>query len=113
MSDKSVVGVIGGGSWATAIVKLLQNNVEEIAWFMRNEDAISFIKKHHHNPNYITAAELDISRLYLSSNILIVSFSFTSITSLIGPYSLKDAKNFTVIEILDSLIFLLCKVPFI
>lgn len=66
MSENPVVGVIGGGSWATALVKLLQNNVDSIAWYMRNRDAIEFIKKHRHNPNYITSAEIETEKLFIS-----------------------------------------------
>ena len=61
--------VIGGGSWATAIAKMLCVNLKEIAWYMRNEDAIEHIKKHHHNPNYLSSVEFDVKKLKLTSDI--------------------------------------------
>jgi glycerol-3-phosphate dehydrogenase (NAD(P)+) len=61
--------VIGGGSWATAIAKMLCVNLTEIAWYMRNEDAVNHIKKYKHNPNYLTGVEFDIQKLRLTSNI--------------------------------------------
>ena len=61
--------VIGGGSWATAIAKMLCVNLKEIAWYMRNEDAINHIKIHKHNPNYLTGVEFDLNKLKLTSNI--------------------------------------------
>ena len=52
------IAVIGGGSWATAIVKMLSENQESVSWWMRNEDNIAHIKRYGNNPNYISAAEL-------------------------------------------------------
>ena len=61
--------VIGGGSWATAIAKMLCVNLPEIAWYMRNEEAIEHLKTHHHNPNYLSSVEFKTSQLRLTSNI--------------------------------------------
>jgi glycerol-3-phosphate dehydrogenase (NAD(P)+) len=63
------IAVIGGGSWATAIAKMLCVNLPEIAWYMRNEDAVEHIKKYHHNPNYLSSVEFDVKKLKLTSNI--------------------------------------------
>ena len=69
MKKDSKIAVIGGGSWATAIVKMLGENVESILWWMRNKDVIAHIQKYGHNPNYISSAELKKSKLKLSSDI--------------------------------------------
>ncbi|PWS27292.1 glycerol-3-phosphate dehydrogenase [Pedobacter yonginense] len=63
--------MIGGGSWATAIVKMLSDNLseKEIYWWMRNEKAIEHIKKFKHNPNYISSVELKLNEQNISSNI--------------------------------------------
>ena len=50
MNTKPKFAVIGGGSWAPAITKMLCVNLDEVAWYMRNTDAIEHLKKHHHNP---------------------------------------------------------------
>lgn len=63
------IAVIGGGSWATAIVKMLCENHDHIFWWMRNEENITHIKKYGNNPNYISAAELFPKKLTLSSDI--------------------------------------------
>jgi glycerol-3-phosphate dehydrogenase (NAD(P)+) len=69
LKSESKIGVIGGGSWATAIVKMLCENVDSVNWWMRNEEAIEHINTYGHNPNYISDAELKKSKLNLSSNI--------------------------------------------
>jgi len=69
MSENPKIAVFGGGSWATAIVKMLCENLDEVGWYMRNESAIEYIKENEHNPNYLSSAEFDIKKLFLSSNI--------------------------------------------
>ena len=69
MSDQKKIAVIGGGSWATAIVKILSENIETVGWYMRNRAAIEHIKKNNHNPNYLRAADVYASQLDLSSDI--------------------------------------------
>ncbi len=63
--------MIGGGSWATAIIKMLSDNIQEkeIFWWMRNTEAIEHIKKYNHNPNYLSAAEVKIPENNISDNI--------------------------------------------
>ena len=69
MTEYPKFAVIGGGSWATAIAKMLCVNLPEIAWYMRNEEAIEHLKAHHHNPNYLSSVEFKTSQLRLTSNI--------------------------------------------
>ena len=61
--------VIGGGSWATAIVKMLTENLDQVYWYMRNEDAINHIKTQKHNPNYLSSVEFNTDKLNLTSDI--------------------------------------------
>ena len=63
------IAVFGGGSWATAIVKMLSENMEQVGWYMRNQNAIDYIKENAHNPNYLSSAELNVNKLYLSNEI--------------------------------------------
>ena len=69
MIEQPKFAVIGGGSWATAIAKMLCVNLPEITWYMRNEEAIEHIKTHHHNPNYLSSVEFHIEQLRLTSDI--------------------------------------------
>ena len=63
------IAVMGGGSWATALAKLLLRNCNSIMWYMRREDRIEDFKRIGHNPAYLTDVEFDVSRIEFSSNI--------------------------------------------
>ena len=63
------IAVFGGGSWATAIVKMLCENLDQVGWYMRNQSTIEYIKENEHNPNYLSSAEFNVNQLYLSSDI--------------------------------------------
>lgn len=69
MDNKPKVAVLGGGSWATAIVKMLCENLETVGWYMRSTYVVEHIKLNKHNPNYLSSAELHPNQLILSNNI--------------------------------------------
>ena len=68
MNSTRKVGVIGGGSWATAIVKMLTNNVEVVHWWMRNKDSADFIKQYGRNPKYLSSVKFEPGSLEVSTN---------------------------------------------
>jgi glycerol-3-phosphate dehydrogenase (NAD(P)+) len=63
------ITVLGGGSWATALVKMLTENSDDVHWYMRSVYAIEHIKKEGHNPNYLSSVELQKERINLTSSI--------------------------------------------
>lgn len=63
------IAVIGGGSWATALVKILSNNAEEIHWYVRNLEAAEYIQKFRRNPKYLQAAEIDLNVVRVSTDL--------------------------------------------
>ena len=69
MKKNYTYGVIGSGSWATALIKILSENVREINWYVRNSENIDFIKTNSHNPNYLSSVNLDLSKLKISEDI--------------------------------------------
>lgn len=69
MSDHPAVAIIGSGSWATALAKLVLNNLPEINWYMRSEDTIDYFRKFKHNPKYISDIEFDVTRIHFFSSI--------------------------------------------
>lgn len=69
MDKNTKVAVLGGGSWATAIVKMLCENLDSVGWYMRSVYAVEHIKKNKHNPNYLSSADLQPQKLDLSNDI--------------------------------------------
>lgn len=63
------IAVIGSGSWATAIVKILLNNVNYISWYTRKQEDVDYIKKYKHNPRYLNSVEFNTDNIHLTSNI--------------------------------------------
>ncbi|PKO96253.1 MAG: glycerol-3-phosphate dehydrogenase [Bacteroidetes bacterium HGW-Bacteroidetes-7] len=61
--------MIGSGSWATALSKLLLNNQEKISWYVRDDEMIDQMKKSNHNPYYLPAFKFDPERIVFSSDI--------------------------------------------
>jgi len=69
MKSDIKIAVFGGGSWATAIVKMLCENLSTVGWYMRSQYAIDYIKENDHNPKYIPSATFNVDKLNLSSDI--------------------------------------------
>jgi len=89
--------VIGGGSWATAIVKMLCENQPKVGWYMRNEDAIQHLKTEYHNPNYLSSVEFDINKLHISSDINeIVNFADVLIFAIPSAFLISELEKLTV-----------------
>ena len=69
MASNLKYAVFGGGSWATAIVKMLCENLDEVGWYMRSETAKEHILREQHNPNYLSSVEFNLDQLKLSNDI--------------------------------------------
>jgi glycerol-3-phosphate dehydrogenase (NAD(P)+) len=62
-------GVIGSGSWATALAKILTDNQHPVNWWIRNEASIRHIQTRHHNPQYLPSVYFDTGLLTLSPHV--------------------------------------------
>lgn len=69
MNSNLRYAVFGGGSWATAIVKMLCENLDEVGWYMRSVYTKEHIEKHKHNPSYLSSVEFHLDQLKLSNDI--------------------------------------------
>lgn len=69
MEKSRRVAVIGSGSWATAIVKILHENLPEVGWYIREAEIIEHILKHRHNPQFLSSVKFDLSRVQLSNDL--------------------------------------------
>ncbi len=70
-TPKNKIAVIGGGSWATANVKILTDNTteKEIFWWMRNKHAVEHIHQFRHNPNYLSSVEISVPPKNISTDL--------------------------------------------
>ncbi|WP_282630015.1 NAD(P)H-dependent glycerol-3-phosphate dehydrogenase [Empedobacter sedimenti] len=63
------VGLIGNGSWATAIAKMLNKNLETFNWWVKDEYVKGYLERNRHNPNYLTDVEFKSEKLKISTDI--------------------------------------------
>ena len=88
------IAIMGGGSWATAIAKMVLNQAENINWYMRRDDRIADFKRLGHNPAYLTGVKFDTRRISFSSNINdVVKESDTLIFVTPSPYLKSHLKK--------------------
>lgn len=61
------IGVIGSGSWATAMIKMLSDNQQDkqINWWVRRQEDLEYISQYHHNPSYLSAVEVKLDKIAL------------------------------------------------
>ena len=89
--------MIGSGSWATALVKVLQQTQGRVSWFVREEQMIEHIIKHQRNPSFLQSARLDADRLDISANInKVVIESDVLIFCIPSVYFLDEIASLTV-----------------
>jgi glycerol-3-phosphate dehydrogenase (NAD(P)+) len=62
-------GIIGSGSWATALAKILTDKKHAINWWIRNAASINYLKTHQHNPHYLRSARFDVSLITASTDV--------------------------------------------
>lgn len=63
------IAIIGGGSWATALAKIVLTHEDSINWYIRRTDQIEDFKRLGHNPSYLTGVHFDVSHIQFSSDI--------------------------------------------
>ena len=81
------VAVIGGGSWATALAKLLMNNNERIGWYIRRRESINEFIKYGRNPSYLTDVRFDPVRIDFSDDINeVIERADTLVVAVPSPY---------------------------
>ena len=87
MSYENNIAVLGAGSWGTAIIKMLCENVNEVLWYVRNSDHANEIIKLKRNPKYLKNLDIDVNKLVISSDIeMIIQQSNIIILAIPSPY---------------------------
>ena len=88
------IAVIGGGSWATALVKILSENHVKIKWWIRRKADVDFIRKYNHNPSYLTDVAINPRKVKtynkMSEALNGVEYIILAIPAAFIPVTLKD-----------------------
>lgn len=69
MSDCGKIAIIGGGSWATAVAKIIVGNTHQLGWYIRRDDRIEDFKRLGHNPAYLESVHFNMNEIEMSSDI--------------------------------------------
>lgn len=113
--QKHQIAIIGGGSWATAIVKMLCDNLEEkeICWWMRDEAAVEHIKKYRHNPNYLSSVEVkvkpenvctDINKVIGMADMVLLNVPAAFLKEVLKDVSAEDLKGKKIISAIKGIV---------
>lgn len=104
------IAVLGGGSWGTAIVKILSDSNQEVYWWMRSADSADHIKKFNHNPKYLSSVELKIPEANVSADLEYIcskadtiilatpSAFLDSVVSLLNPKYFKECNFVSAVK---------------
>lgn len=97
--------VIGSGSWATALVKILLENEASVGWYIRNPETSDYIRKNNTNPRYLRDVHFDTARLRMSNDIdevvagadiIILAVPSVYLKSTLGPLTVPLTGKFIV-----------------
>jgi glycerol-3-phosphate dehydrogenase (NAD(P)+) len=91
MENSEKYAVIGSGSWATALVKILQNSVDCVNWWVREPEIKDWVEKFHHNPVYLSSVEFNPEKLMISNDIEDVIRQSTHLLFVVPAAFLNDA----------------------
>lgn len=69
---KQSIGIIGSGSWATALIKMITDAGHTVHWWIRNPEKANYIQKHLHNPDYLSSVEIHADKVIVSSDLQFV-----------------------------------------
>lgn len=106
-------GIIGSGSWATALAKILTDRNNSINWWIRNKDVIRHIRERHHNPRYLSSASFDTSLLSMSddikevfaaSDVLLIAVPSAYVEESLASLSPKDFAGKKIISAIKGLL---------
>jgi len=108
--EKGQIGIIGSGSWATAIAKIITGNGHPITWWVRQQSNIDYFTKRHHNPHYLRNTYFNITNIHFTasiqalvdeSDIILIAVPSIHIASAlegVDPASLKNKKIISAVK---------------
>jgi glycerol-3-phosphate dehydrogenase (NAD(P)+) len=103
---KLKIAMIGSGSWATALAKLLLNNVATLNWFIRKEEDITYFKTYKANPRYLTSVELPVANISFYTNLKeCIAQSDYIILAVPSAFIHDTLSGLTQVDLKDKIVF--------
>ena len=90
MYNVGKIAVIGGGSWATAIAKIIVGHTHHIGWYMRRDDQIRDFLRLGHNPSYLTSVRFDTQEIHFESDINRIAQQYDTLVFVVPSPYLKN-----------------------
>jgi len=106
-------GILGSGSWATALAKILTDNDCKINWLVRSQKIVDHIAKRHHNPNYLSSVYFDTNLVSLSTDVInvvessdciVIAVPSAYVPDTLAPLSKKSFANKKVVSAVKGII---------
>ena len=88
--DCGKIAIIGGGSWATAIAKIVVGHTHHIGWYMRREDQIDDFRRMGHNPSYLTSVHFNIQEISFSNDLNRIVADYDTLVFVVPSPYLKN-----------------------
>ncbi len=105
IANKHKIAVLGSGSWATAIVKMLTENMEQVAWYVRSSYTMEHLKLHRHNPKYLQQVLFNLDQIKISTDInKIVEQADTIVIAIPSAFVKAELDKITV-NLKDKIVF--------
>ena len=105
--EQKRIGIIGSGSWATAIAKIVTDNGHHISWWVRQQSNIDYFLKRKHNAHYLRNAYFDLQKIDFSndvkwvvaaSDIIIVAVPSIHVASTLASLDAEDLKDKSIVS---------------
>lgn len=105
--------MLGGGSWATALVKVLNTNGVMVHWWMRDAGVAETLRRHHHNPRYLSAVQFDpqliapgthLEETIGSADIIFLAIPSAFVAQVLNPLAPELFQNKTVVSAVKGMI---------
>jgi glycerol-3-phosphate dehydrogenase (NAD(P)+) len=112
-SEPIKIAVIGGGSWATALVKILSENNIKINWWLKNVDDAKYIKEFGKNPRYLSNIQInprkvkpgtDIKKAIDGVQIIILAVPAAFIEDVLNGLNSEDLKDKVIVSAIKGMV---------
>ena len=98
------IAIIGGGSWATAIAKIVVQHTHHIGWYMRRDDQIEDFKRLTHNPSYLTSVHFNIKEIDFNSDLNKIVEAYDTLVFVVPSPYLKNHLRKLKVRLKDKFI---------